>query len=60
MSGRPSSAVQAAMYLIQTKGYNAKQAAERVGIALSTIYRSKLYQAHRDAPVDFKQHFKGK
>lgn len=60
MSGRPSVKVQTAMYLIQSKGYNASEAAKRVGIALSTIYRSKLYIAHRDAPIDFEKQLKGK
>ena len=59
MSGKPSSKVHAAMYLIESKGYNAKQAAQRVGIALSTIYRSQLYIAIRDEKPKFKHHIKG-
>jgi len=60
MSGKPSSKVHTAIYLIETRGYNAKQAAERVGIALSTIYRSKLYLAIRDDAPDIKRILKGK
>lgn len=47
------------MYLIQSKGYNAHQAAKRVGIAVSTIYRSNLYRAANGLP-EFKQTVKGK
>ena len=57
MSGKPSSKVHAAMYLIESKGYNAKQAAQRVGIALSTIYRSNLYRAANGLP-EFSQYTK--
>jgi len=59
MSGKPSSKTVAAMYLIQSKGMCAHQAAKRVGIAVSTIYRSNLYRAANGLPV-FKQTVKGK
>lgn len=48
MSGRPSAATEHAIELIR-QGHSAYRAAKIAGIALSTIYRSRLYRKYRDA-----------
>lgn len=47
MTGRPSAAMEKAMRLIRN-GMTPYGAAKKVGIALSTMYRSALYKKHRD------------
>lgn len=47
MSGKPSKEMHEVMRLIHA-GETPYRAAERVGIATATVYRSRLYKAWRD------------
>ena len=49
MSSKPSADMERVMQLIRS-GFTPYAAAKQVGIALSTLYRSPLYKAWRDAP----------
>lgn len=55
MAGRASAAVVTAMRMVLDQGLTPYKAAHEAGIDISTIYKSRLYKAWRDAKGDVDQ-----